>query len=201
MVKDGEDLSYYLEQEEQLAAEAKEPMFFTWVVGPTVIYGAHQVKEQEVNLPFCREKGIDIVQRKSGGGCVYADRGNVMLSFIYPERISSGFEMAIQRVVKALQAMGIEAVKTEHNDILVGECKVSGWACHELKNATIVHATMLYDVDFSQLTQAITPSRAKLEKHAVQSVRQRVRNIREIHDFGSTEEFRKQLEQQICLSA
>ena len=78
----------------------------------------------------------------------------------------------------ALRAMGLNAVTTVHNDILVDGKKVSGTACYALPNATIVHGTLMYDVNIEALEQAITPSAAKLRKHAVQSVRQRVTNIR-----------------------
>lgn len=197
-VIEGLRLDEYLAYEEQVAAEANEPTFFTWVVAPTVIYGKHQIREQEVNDAYCKEHNIAVVQRKSGGGCVYADEGNVMLSYITPStRSQQVFGQFIARVANALRRMGYPAVATEHNDILVEGHKVSGAACHRLPNATIVHATMLYDVNLAALQQAITPSKEKLKKHAVQSVRQRIVNLKQIKDFGSSSEFRKQLEKLI----
>jgi len=59
--------------------------------------------------------------------------------------------------------------------------KVSGNACYALPTGTIVHGTMLWDVDFAALQQAITPSREKLAKHGVESVRQRVANLSSFH--------------------
>ena len=58
-----------------------EPTLFTWIVPPTVIYGRHQSAEVEVNEAYCRAHGIAVVQRKSGGGCVYADEGNLMIAY------------------------------------------------------------------------------------------------------------------------
>jgi lipoic acid synthetase/lipoate-protein ligase A len=63
---------------------------------------------------------------------------------------------------------------------MIGPHKVSGNACFALPTATIVHGTLLYSVDYSVLQQAITPSEEKLAKHGVESVRQRVINIRDI---------------------
>ena len=54
----------------------QEPTLFTWIVRPTVIYGRHQSAEVEVNEDYCVSHGIEVVQRKSGGGCVYADEGS-----------------------------------------------------------------------------------------------------------------------------
>lgn len=197
-ILENQPLIWYLDKEHEVAQNVQEETFFTWIVPPTVIYGHHQIQEQEMDIDFCNNHGIAMVQRQSGGGCVYADRGNVMLSYITPSTHSeSVFAAFIERVAAALRAMGYPAVSTQHNDILVNGHKVSGSACQALKNATIVHSTMLYDVDFDVLQKAITPTREKLEKHAVQSVRQRVMNLKTIQDMGSTEQFRQALQQHI----
>ena len=51
-------LEEYLQQESDLVKTVKEPIIFTWIVAPTVIYGRHQVREQEVNDAYCAEHGI-----------------------------------------------------------------------------------------------------------------------------------------------
>lgn len=179
-----------------MVKEVKEPTLFTWIVSPTVIYGHHQSAEVEVNEAYCREHGIAVVQRKSGGGCVYADRGNLMLSFVTPDTHSEQvFADFLTLVAQALQASGLQAVMTSHNDILVGDRKVSGWACYTCPTGTIVHGTMLYDVRLEALTKAITPTKEKLAKHGVASVRQRVANIKELTNvFEDIQELRAYLE-------
>ncbi len=153
--------------------------FFTWVVSPTVIFGRHQQMSAEVNTDYCAANGIQVFRRKSGGGCVYADRGNLMLSYVVPStHAEQVFQQYLNTVAKVLNTLDLDAVTTEHNDILVDGRKVSGNACYAMKDCTIVHGTMLYDVDFTQLTQAITPSGEKLIKHGLKSVRQRVRNLK-----------------------
>lgn len=190
-------LDEYLQIEHHLAQRVQEPTLFTWVVAPTVIYGRHQVREQEVNEAYCAEHGIRVVQRQSGGGCVYADEGNVMVSYVSPSTHNQEvFDEFLAMLSGAFRQLGYEAVTTEHNDILVAGRKVSGTACYTTPKATIVHASILYDVNLEALEQAITPTAEKLAKHAVQSVRQRVVNLRSIKDLGSTQDFRHQLEQQ-----
>ena len=190
----GQPLQWYLDQEIRLAQDVQEELFFCWVVEPTVIYGRHQDMQAEVNIDYCRARDIKVVQRKSGGGCVYADRGNLMLSFISPDTHSEAvFERFLTQVAEVLRSLGLNAVTTAHNDILVDGRKVSGNACYALPNATIVHGTLLYDVNLDALEQAITPSAAKLQKHAVQSVRQRVMNIRPLlPDISNIEELEQQ---------
>ena len=193
---EGLSLAEYLQIEQDLVKDVKEPTLFTWIVEPTVIYGRHQSAEVEVNEDYCRAHGIAVVQRKSGGGCVYADRGNLMISVIEPKNTDQNtFDRVLAWVCKALQAKGIEAVTTEHNDILVGGRKISGWACYTTPTGTIVHGTMLYDVNFEDLQQAITPTKEKLNKHGVASVRQRVANLNELTDaFSDIHELRAYIE-------
>ena len=156
-------------------------IYFTWIVSPTVIFGRHQVMANEVNIPFCEANDIAMYRRKSGGGCVYADKGNLMVSYISTSSHSEQvFQEYLNRMSDCLRNMGYDAVKSTHNDIMVGEYKVSGNACFALSDATIVHGTLLYDVDFDALQQSITPSQEKLAKHGVESVRQRVMNLKSI---------------------
>lgn len=195
---DGLTLVEYLQKEQELVQTVKEPTLFTWIVPPTVIYGRHQSAEVEVNEAYCRAHNIAVVQRKSGGGCVYADEGNLMISLISPSTHSQDvFDAFLAILSGALRALGYQAVTTAHNDVLVAERKVAGTACYTTPTGTVVHACMLYDVNLDALQQAITPTAAKLAKHAVASVRQRVINLRDIQDLGSIEAFRQQLESQL----
>ena len=197
---EGLALTEYLALEQEMVKTVSEPAIFTWIVAPTVIYGRHQSLEAEVNEPYCRAHGIAVVQRKSGGGCVYADMGNLMVSFISPSAHSEQvFAQFMELLSGALRRMDYEAVTTEHNDILVGGRKVCGTACYTTPTGTVVHASMLYDVNLEDLEAAITPSAAKLEKHAVASVRQRVRNLRDIRDIGDIHAFRDAIEEQFVI--
>ena len=178
---EGLALTEYLLKEQEMVQTVQQPTLFTWVVAPTVIYGRHQSAEAEVNENYCREHGIAVVQRKSGGGCVYADEGNLMISFISPSTHSEQvFAEFLNIIAQALQAKGLPAVTTAHNDILVNGRKVSGCACFTSPTGTIVHGTLLYDVNLEAMLAAITPSTDKLAKHGVASVRQRVANLKEL---------------------
>ena len=184
---EGLSLAQYLQLEQEMVKTIQEPTLFTWIVSPTVIYGRHQSAEVEVNEAYCAEHGIAVVQRQSGGGCVYADRGNLMISYIEPSAFSrqhseSAFTRFLLLIARALQEKGLPAVTTAHNDILVEGRKVSGWACYTCPTGTIVHGTMLFDVNLEALQQAITPTQEKLNKHGVASVRQRVANLNELTD-------------------
>ena len=192
-------LVFYLAMEEYVARHIHEKeCFFMWQVDPTVIFGRNQVLEAEVNLPYCRSNDIAIFRRKSGGGCVYSDRGNIMLSYI-KEGNSVGFifDSYMRRITFALQKAGIAAQMSGRNDILIDGRKVSGNAFYQLPDRSIVHGTMLFDTNFDHLENAITPSDKKLQSKGVQSVRQRVTNLKE-HTSMSVEEFKQYMIDTLC---
>ena len=169
-------LSFFLAMEEFVARQQfADDAFFLWQVEPSVIYGRNQVMENEVNITYCQAHGIQLFQRKSGGGCVYADRDNLMLSYITKEeQVGFAFNRFINMVLLVLRKMGVEATGTRHNDIMIGDRKVCGTACRKTSDGCIVHSTMLYDTNMQHMLQAITPSQQKLAKNGVESVRQRI---------------------------
>ena len=169
-------LDFYLAMEEYVARQVDEAdCFFMWQVEPSVIYGRNQLVEHEVNLNYCRENGIRVYQRKSGGGCVYADKDNLMLSFVTrEENVGFAFNRFVTMVLLVLRKMGVEATGTTHNDIMIGDRKVCGTACRKTASGCVVHSTMLYDTNMAHMQNAITPGPEKLQMKGIESVRQRI---------------------------
>ena len=171
---------FYLAAEEYVAGtdSADEAVFF-WKVRPAVIFGRNQQMSAEVNLSWCMEHGVQVFRRRSGGGCVYADSGNLMVSYISPGvDVRSAFAKYLSMMTGALRKLGVEAEPSGNNDIVAYGRKISGNAFYTVAGKSIVHGTLLYDSDLDAMLSAITPSAEKLEKHGVASVRQRVANIR-----------------------
>ena len=80
---------------------------------------------------------------------------------------------------------------------MIGDKKVSGNAIYHLPGKNIAHGTLLYDTDMENMLQAITPSRQKLDKHGVESVRQRICLLKDYTDIPFAE-IRKQLREMLC---
>lgn len=181
-VKD-RSLVFYLAMEEFVAREIEGEALFVWRVNPTVIIGRNQDLEAEVNMDYCRACDVEVVRRKSGGGCVYSDKGNIMISYVSRRGdVSEVFERYLDMLTSCLRSLGLQAEKSGRNDVLVAGRKVSGNAFHMLPDRSIVHGTLLYSTDFDALETAIRPPVEKLERHGVASVRQRVMNLSECLD-------------------
>ena len=199
-------LSFYLAMEEYIArrilptlgAEASHGLFFSWQVRPSVIYGRNQVAANEVNMAYCREHGIEVFRRKSGGGCVYADEQNLMLSFVTgSEQVGLTYNRFMGMLLLVLRRMGIAATGTSHNDVMIGDRKVSGTAFRHLPGACIAHSTLLYDTNMDHMLHAITPPAEKLQRKGIESVRQRITLLKD-HTTLSLEEVKRLIRDTLC---
>ena len=129
---------------------------------------------------------------------MYADWDNVMLSFVTSgDNVGFAFNRFVNMVLLVLRKMGIEATGTRHNDVMIGNRKVSGTACYHLGGRSIVHATMLYDTNMEHMLHAITPSQQKLQAKGIQSVRQRITLLKD-HTSLTLEAFKQLVRDTLC---
>ena len=192
-------LPFYLAMEEYAARIiGKDDIFFMWQVEPTVIFGRNQLMDNEVNVDYCREHGIAFYRRRSGGGCVYADRDNIMFSYITrSDEVQTTFSAYTTAVAKMLQGLGLDASASDRNDVLIGNRKVSGNAFYHIPGRSIVHGTMLFDTNMEHMLNAITPSREKLTSKGVESVRSHITVLSE-HLSMDIEAFKRYVRETLC---
>lgn len=197
--QDIQRLSFYLAEEEFVARHLDaDDCFFMWQVSPSVIFGRNQLIEKEVNLDYCRDKGIEIYRRKSGGGCVYADLNNIMFSYICNGvNVPETFDRYIGIVTDALRSLGVDARPSGRNDIMIGDRKVSGNAFYHIPGRNIVHGTMLYDTDMDNMVRSITPADEKIVSKGIDSVRQRITLLKDYIDLD-IEAFRRYIRETLC---
>lgn len=161
------------------SAPPADHTLFLWSNSPAVIMGKHQNPHREVHLDALRQDGVDLVRRKSGGGCVYHDRGNAIFSFISRDTPSAkGRNNEI--LLGALGQLGFDANASGRNDIEIGGRKVSGCAFKRERGWLLHHGTMLVQTDLVALPRYLNPSKAKLLAKGVASVASRVTNLRDL---------------------
>ena len=172
-------LPFYFAVEEYVARHyTNDDYFMGWRVNPTVMLGRNQLIDNEVNTDYCKEHKIDIFRRKSGGGCIYADKGCIQFSYISRAvNANEAFAQYMHRMVELLRGLNINAQLSGRNDILIDDTKVSGCAFYQLSNRSILHNSLLFDTQLDHLSNALTPAKEKLQSKGVASVRQRVTNV------------------------
>ena len=172
-------LPFYFAVEEYVARHYTDDDYFMgWRVNPTVMLGRNQLIDNEVNTDYCKEHKIDIFRRKSGGGCIYADKGCIQFSYISrATNANEAFAQYMQRMADLLKGLKIDAQLSGRNDILINGTKVSGCAFYQLSNRSVLHNSLLFDTQLDHLSNALTPAKEKLQSKGVASVRQRVTNV------------------------
>lgn len=172
-------LPFYFAVEEYVARHYTDDDYFMgWRVNPTVMLGRNQLIDNEANTDYCKEHKINIFRRKSGGGCIYADKGCIQFSYISRSvNANEAFAAYMQRMADLLKGLKIDAQLSGRNDILINGTKVSGCAFYQLSNRSVLHNSLLFDTQLDHLSNALTPAKEKLQSKGVASVRQRVTNV------------------------
>ena len=178
----------------------EEPYFYLWRNRPSVIIGLNQNAYSEVNLPYLRANGINLVRRVTGGGAVYHDLQNLNYTIVgktspFPEPVE-GPGLTPQPIVDALHRLGVPAELSGRNDIFVEGRKVSGYARRVSGCQEIIHGTLMYDVDLETLTHVLDTPGSKLQAKGIGSVRSRVANLREyLPGFSTLDELQAALQE------
>jgi len=129
---------------------------------PTVSIGSFQKVEDVVDLEYCRQQGIEIVRRISGGGAICTDSNcleySVVVNLQYegiPIDTVGSFKAICAGIIKALGRLGIDATYKPINDVLVGGRKISGSAQRRRGHILLQHGTLLVDADFERMGKAL----------------------------------------------
>ncbi len=164
-----------------------EPLLLFYVNEPAVILGRNQNVWQEVDLDYVQANDIHLVRRLSGGGAVYHDGGNLNFSFITPGSADlHNFAKFTEPVTAVLRSLGVGAELRSKSSLFVGDKKISGNAQYMTAGRMVSHGTLLFDTDLEQLLRALNPQHATITSKAVQSVRSRVVNLRDLLPDGMT---------------
>ena len=157
---------------------------FLWKNQQTVVYGYNQNPFTECNVELLLSEGGFAARRRTGGGAVYHDLGNLNFSFVADKK---HYDVAKQMSViqKALEIFGLKTEVSGRNDILFDGRKFSGNAFGIYKDRRLHHGTILIKTDGEKLAKYLKVNPAKLQKHGVKSVASRIINLSEVADITS----------------
>ncbi|RFU34673.1 hypothetical protein B7463_g1674, partial [Scytalidium lignicola] len=193
---------------------ADSTVLFLYKNKPCVVIGRNQNPWVEVNLPLLRASkrtagaGIEadhvsLVRRRSGGGTVFHDEGNVNYSVIVPTAVFNRDRHA-EMVVRALKRLGVERamVNVRHDIVLAPEktegpslpLKVSGSAYKLTRLRSMHHGTcLLSSPNIGSISRYLrSPAKPFIKGRGVDSVSSPISNTNvSVDDFQQTvvEEF------------
>lgn len=160
--------------------------FFRWSV-PAVVIGAQQRVHEVVDVELCRERGIQICRRMSGGGAVFKDpEGELNYSLVVPrdapplpEDDLAVHPIMVGILVEGFARLGVEASFSGTNDVVVGGKKISGNAQSVRKGVLLYHGTILLKVDRERMFEPLKVPEEKRRRHGLEDPRLRVTSLEE----------------------
>lgn len=157
---------------------------FLWKNERTVVIGLNQNPFSECDVKRLNGEGGHLMRRRTGGGAVFHDLGNLNFSFIADKQ---DYDVRRQQSViqEALRGFGLEAEISGRNDLTCQGRKFSGNAFYNGTTNNLHHGTILIKTDAELMQRYLTVNQSKLQKHGVQSVRSRVVNLSELADVTS----------------
>jgi len=153
---------------------------------PTALVGRHQCLGQEVDIAFCRGRGIGLVRRITGGGAIFLDPGQLGWELVIHRSSLQGTtltELARQiceAAAQGLQTLGVAARFRPRNDIEVNGRKLGGTGGFFDGATLFFQGTVLVDLDPSLMVSALRVPKSKLAKRELDSAEQRVVTLREL---------------------
>ncbi|MBR5146924.1 MAG: lipoate--protein ligase [Bacteroidales bacterium] len=157
---------------------------FLWKNKQTIVIGTNQNPYSECDIESLLNEGGFLARRRTGGGAVYHDLGNLNFSFIADKDIYD-VKKQMQVIQKALLDFNLETEVSGRNDITYQGRKFSGNAFAKTKFQGLHHGTILIKTDGERLQRYLKVKPAKLHKHGVKSVASRVINLSEVADITS----------------
>lgn len=167
---------------------ADATVLFLYTNRPSIVIGRNQNPWVEVNLGLLRSAPlrIDLVRRRSGGGTVFHDEGNVNYCVICPTQ-SFNRDKHAEMVVRALHRLGVSRARVnERHDIVLGNdqdgsrpLKVSGSAYKLTRLRSLHHGTcLLCSPNIERIGSYLkSPAKSFIKARGVDSVSSPIANI------------------------
>lgn len=182
------DAASNLALEEALAravGEGKSPPTLRFWRNPrSVILGENQSVRLELELSVCRELGVAVIRRFTGGGAVYHDLGSLNYSICTPKPSPSSlpsqqevFRKAVECAVTCLRVLNLDSSQVPVNTVMVRGHKISGGAAAIRWRAIFYHGSILVSTDLEIVWKVLRRDQPLNAAGFVQSTRVPITSI------------------------
>ncbi|MBR1799659.1 MAG: lipoate--protein ligase [Bacteroidales bacterium] len=154
---------------------------YLWRNHRTVVIGMNQNPFAECNVETLEAEGGYLMRRRTGGGAVYHDDGNLNFSFVASNALYDQ-QKQFSVLMRAVAMFGLNTELSGRNDVLCNGRKFSGNAFAKGKYNRLHHGTILIGGNMTDMQRYLKVKQTKLQKHGVASVQSRVVNLGELND-------------------
>lgn len=154
---------------------------------PSALVGRHQSIGQELKLAYCRENGIGIVRRITGGGAIYLDPAQVGWELIVSRKrlplptLQDYAREICEAVASGLSArFSIDARFRPRNDIEVDGRKLCGTGGFFDGDTLFYQGTVLVDAEPERVLACLNVPEAKLRKRNLDNASSRIVTLKHL---------------------
>jgi lipoate-protein ligase A len=127
---------------------------------PYMCIGFFQDLENELDINYCRTKGLPVIRRETGGGAVYIDQGQLFVQWIFqqsslPRRVDQRFQLFVKPLIETYKFFGINAYYHPINDVHVDGKKIVGTGAGTIGEGEVVTGNFLFDFNYDTMIEAI----------------------------------------------
>jgi len=149
---------------------------------PAVSLGYFQSARTDIDAAFCRENGISICRRSSGGGAIFCDENQLIYAVTFykkelPKATGEALRMVSAPLVETLRSFGLPAVFAPVNDITVNGKKISGCAQLRRREVVLQHGTLLMKNDRERMFRALRVPAKKTARKGLEHPGDRVTDL------------------------
>ena len=119
---------------------------------PVVILGRSSQLESEVHTLRCRELGIEVLRRVSGGAAIVTGPGCLMYAVVLSLRarprlraIDAAHHLVLETIAGAIRKLGLSVALRGTSDLTLANRKFSGNSLRVRRDNLLYHGTLLYD--------------------------------------------------------
>ncbi len=136
--------------------------FYQW--NPSAVsIGRFQDVQREVELENCREFGVHVVRRISGGGAVYHDSDYELTYSVVAKQedlgsydVAENYQLICNGLIEGIRGLGLEADYSQGDrrncpNVTIKGRKISGSAQTIRKGTILQHGTLLINVDLTRM--------------------------------------------------
>ncbi len=140
-------------KQENIYLENGKPILWFWEAdSPAIIMGTSGKENVEANINICRNDGIEIHKRRSGGGTVVVGKGVLCFGVVMKKgwnkvSPSSLAKKILTPISNALSTSEFTITIKGMGDLTYGNYKICGTAQRWLKTSVMLHGSILVDFD------------------------------------------------------
>ena len=175
-----------------LARLGREGLCLVSPAEPYVCLGYHQDVKHEVDMDFCRSRGIPVFRREVGGGAVYLDGDQYFFQVILnrdsqlaPARIENFYRKFLKPVINVYRRVGLAAEYKPINDLVAGSRKISGSGAGEIGDSIVFVGNLIMDFDYETMARVLKIPDEKFRDRVKKNIEDNLGTIR--REIGEAE--------------